>query len=113
MSTYGLWTPTGEVVSTKRGAKWLCECSCGRRRWVAAQRLRNGASTSCGHEKQAQRRESQTRRGDCRMLTIGSETKCVAQWARQVPHSHSLIRYRLRQGWSPVAAVFTPCGTRY
>lgn len=31
-------------------AAWLCECSCGKRRWVQTNNLNAGASKSCGHK---------------------------------------------------------------
>lgn len=45
---YGEWT----VLRYAGNKKYTCQCSCGKIKDVAAQSLRNGASTSCGHKSQ-------------------------------------------------------------
>lgn len=42
---FGEW----EVLEYKGGHKWLCRCSCGEEREIYSQALRNGTTTSCGH----------------------------------------------------------------
>lgn len=43
-----------------------------------------------------------------RWLTVQGQTKTLAEWAEQSPVSRSVIYFRLRSGWNPEAAIFTP-----
>jgi hypothetical protein len=36
------------VASTRRGAMWACQCTCGTTKTVAAAKLRDGLAKSCG-----------------------------------------------------------------
>lgn len=39
------------------------------------------------------------------MLTVGDEMATIAEWARRAEFGPSVIRDRLRAGWTPAAAV--------
>jgi len=49
---FGRWTVTAKRRPGRHGgmphAAWLCQCDCGRKKWVALMSLRNGHSRSCG-----------------------------------------------------------------
>lgn len=46
--TFGSWTVQGETrTNASRELMWLCECSCGTRKFVRGGDLRNGRSTMC------------------------------------------------------------------
>ena len=42
------------------------------------------------------------------LLTIGNKTKSISEWSRKVGCKKDLISSRLKLGWSPESAVFTP-----
>lgn len=52
--TFGRWTVVEPAESyktkkgTSRGARWVCECSCGNRSTVSSRALKKGSSQSCG-----------------------------------------------------------------
>lgn len=59
--TFGHWTVLAPAESDKIGRKrYLCRCSCGVERVVAAQNLSRGLSTSCGHPGRESRRADLT-----------------------------------------------------
>lgn len=45
---FGEWTVINQVVDSRPGTYWLCECSCGTRRIVAGTNLKRGKTKSCG-----------------------------------------------------------------
>jgi hypothetical protein len=45
-----------------------------------------------------------------RLLTIGGRTQCLNAWAEELGKERSVIKQRLKLGWSEVDAVFTPTG---
>lgn len=54
-------------------------------------------------------RKQQTRnRRDNRLLTIEGVTKPAATWAEDVGLNYSILKDRIRSGWEPKRAVFTP-----
>lgn len=58
---FGHWTVLAPAESGTGGRKrYLCRCSCGAERVVAAQNLRRGLSTSCGHPGRESRRDDLT-----------------------------------------------------
>jgi hypothetical protein len=44
------------------------------------------------------------------LLTIGSQTKCIAEWSSISGISQSLIRYRMTHGWKPEHVLKKPNG---
>jgi len=46
--TFGRLTVTGTAPRSKKSSRWLCKCSCGTEKVVAAQELRHGDTKSCG-----------------------------------------------------------------
>lgn len=58
--------------------------------------------------------EQSTNRRNNRRLTIDGETKTVTEWAKEIGVDHSVIRNRLKYGWSHKDAVFgKPEGQRH
>jgi hypothetical protein len=47
-------------------------------------------------------------RRNSRMITIGSVTKCLAEWIREYNAPESLVRSRINRGWEPLKALTTP-----
>lgn len=49
---YGMWTvlrkDDSESTTSKRGARWICRCDCGKEKSVLGYSLRRGTTTSCG-----------------------------------------------------------------
>ena len=49
---FGMWTVIGrdfyDEGKSKRGARWICRCDCGKEKSVLGYALRDGRSTSCG-----------------------------------------------------------------
>lgn len=43
-----------------------------------------------------------------RYVTIGDQTRCLADWAKEVGLSVSTINVRIHRGWSPERAILTP-----
>ena len=41
-------------------------------------------------------------------VTIGNETKCLAEWAEESGIEYATVTKRIREGWEPALAVFTP-----
>ena len=59
----GEWTlESYRPAHFKVKAKWFCTCSCGSTRWVMADNLANGSSTSCGHGTKRRRPSEDTPR---------------------------------------------------
>lgn len=46
---FGEWTIIGESIRKSKSKRWLCECSCGKKKYVAYISLLYGTSLSCGH----------------------------------------------------------------
>lgn len=46
------------------------------------------------------------------LITIGEETRCLAEWAEIVGIQSRSIQNRISRGWNPVAAVQTPLKTQ-
>lgn len=50
--TFEHWTVVQRGTNTPQGqAQWLCRCSCGTERLIPGGNLRQGLSTSCGHDR--------------------------------------------------------------
>jgi hypothetical protein len=67
--------------------KWFCECECGTQKWIRADQLRNGRSTSCG----CFMREKATVHGDNR---VGNRTKLYRVWTTMLDRCYSLKSHR-------------------
>jgi|GEM_PF-464541 len=54
---FGMWTVLRQDLSdqstSKRGARWICRCDCGRIKSVLGYALRDGRTTSCGCNRQS------------------------------------------------------------
>lgn len=50
-------------------------------------------------------------RANGRQLTVGTQTKCVSEWAEEAGISRTSLMLRLRNGWAPSIAVSAPAGT--
>lgn len=48
-----------------------------------------------------------------RLITVGGRTQCVAAWGEEVGLASHLITGRLKNGWTPEAAVLTPVDMRF
>ena len=59
------------------------------------------------------RSEQQNNRSVNHKLTIGEETRTIAQWASISGKSFGQIYSRLRKGWDAESAVFKPIDERY
>lgn len=88
--TFGLWTVIAQAESDKYGRKhYICRCSCGKERRVAADNLRSGKSSSCGHTRFDERREDISGR----------------RFGRLTP-----IRHTGRRGGNPIWLCRCDCG---
>lgn len=63
--TFGEWTVlhqdfSNENRTAKRGARWICRCSCGKERSVLGYSLKAGRTQSCGHNRAEIHREDLT-----------------------------------------------------
>lgn len=65
-----------------------------------------------GNVRWATMKEQSRNKRNNRLLTIGGETKCVADWVEVAVVAEDTLRARLRRGWSPREAVFTFVGGR-
>jgi len=82
---------------------WCVQCSCGspeRKVWGNA--LRNGSTRSCG----CLSRETAQQRGA--RLVVNGEEKSIKEWSQIADITVFTIRYRLKAGWTPEQAVFSP-----
>lgn len=70
-------------------------------------RIDNDAGYSPANCQWASRLE-QSRNRRTRRLEIGGISKPIWQWAEEVGIKSATIRARLKYGWSPIAAVYTP-----
>ncbi len=72
-------------------------------------RIDSSAGYSPENCRWATRRQQQRNRRSVVMLTVGSETKTIAEWSEQYKLAHGTISYRLSKlGWDAVKAVTTP-----
>lgn len=61
--------------------------------------------------KEAMKSPSRRQRKDSIMVTIGTETKCLSEWARHYGLSPALVLSRVRRwGWNPLDALTTSPG---
>lgn len=56
----------------------------------------------------ATQKEQQRNRRNNRLITVGSATKTLAEWAESSEVCSDQIVWRLKQGWTPERAVFAP-----
>jgi hypothetical protein len=47
-------------------------------------------------------------KSNCHVLTVGSESFTIAEWAERTGIGKTTIRERIRRGWSPERATSTP-----
>ena len=56
----------------------------------------------------ATKAEQQNNKRCNRLITIGCVTLTIAQWEKEMGFSETVIRFRLKSGWSEFNAVMTP-----
>jgi len=52
--------------------------------------------------------QQNNRRSNKPLITIGNDTRTIAQWAKKMGFSATVIHNRLKAGWSEYKAVMTP-----
>lgn len=85
-------------VCKSRQILWLCRCDCGNDRVVQRGNLVALAQTHCGCR----------RRSGTRMLQAFGKTRSIAEWAHDGGMQDGTLRWRLRKGMLPEAAITTP-----
>lgn len=68
-------------------------------------RIDNSRGYEPGNVRWATRKANVQNKRTNRRLTVGGQTKCVAEWAREAGLSSAAVLYRLRAGWSTADAV--------
>lgn len=68
-------------------------------------RIDNDGDYKPGNCRWATREEQNRNKRNNRLLTIGAETRTVAEWAQSGPVDAATILYRSRNGWDPARAV--------
>lgn len=75
-------------------------------------RIDNNGHYEPGNVRWATRTQQSRNTRRTRFLTIGKETKCIAEWAGIVGIKHSIIRNRKRRGWCDTCSVMNPAEVR-
>lgn len=76
---------------------------------MSLDRIDNSSGYSPENCRWASGRQQNINRSQTRMITIGGETKCLAEWAEQAGAvAENTFRRRLANGMEPGAALFTP-----
>lgn len=76
------------------------------------ERIDNDRGYSKENCKWATYQEQARNKSTSRLVTIDGVTKCLAAWADTSPVRQQVIRARLRDKWTPRAAVSAPTGTK-
>jgi hypothetical protein len=76
------------------------------------ERIDNARGYEPGNCRWATVREQSQNRRSSRLVTVGTETLCVAEWARRLGVSRQTVRHRLEAGWAPETAVTTPASKK-
>lgn len=76
------------------------------------ERIDNEKDYEPGNCRWATHREQCRNRRSTRWITIGAETLSMAEWGERSGVDRDLIWYRLKSGWPPDQAIFTPPGGR-
>jgi hypothetical protein len=75
-------------------------------------RIDNNRGYEPGNVRWATSKENNRNRRNNTLLEIGGRAQCIAAWAEEVSIYPEIISTRLRRGWGPERAVFTPAKER-